>query len=122
MTSFCMLSPLFKNLGMSGIRHGPSPWRSAGPKISSKESQENFIRTVRLPREGRRAVRARSLRRGLGIHVDDLDAAVDRVHRRIGILRLVLAIADGDEIAAGDAEFADQIALDGIGAAFGQAE
>src|ERR1700729_1530449 len=113
MTSFCMLSPLFKNLGMSGIRHGPSPWRSAGPKISSKESQENFIRTVRLPREGRRAVRARSLRRGLGIHVDDLDAAVDRVHRRVGILWFALAIADSDQVGAGDAELFREVALDG---------
>ena len=52
--------------------------------------------------------RKSSLRRGLGVHVDDLNAAVDRVHRRVRILGLVLAIADGDEIGAGDAVIVDQ--------------
>src|SRR6266478_8859618 len=61
---------------------------------------------IRPPRDGRRiCVLQASLRRGLGVHVDDLDAAVDRVHRRARILRLGLAIADGDEIGAIDAVF-----------------
>src|ERR1700761_8797846 len=56
----------------------------------------------------------------LGLHVDDLDAAVGFRHRLVGILQLALAISDGDEIAAGDAVFVDQIALDRVGAALGQ--
>jgi hypothetical protein len=70
-----------------------------------------FVET-RLPYIGRRASCARSLRRGLGVHIDDLDAAVDRVHRCVRILWLVLAIADRDEIGAGDAVFLDEVALD----------
>src|ERR1700731_4451359 len=68
----------------------------------------------------RRIMPQPSLRRGLGVHVDDLNAAVDRVHRRVRILWLGLAIADGDEVGAVDAVFVDQVPLDGIGAALGE--
>src|SRR6266700_2982887 len=50
------------------------------------------------------------LRCGLGVHIDDLNAAVDRVHRRVRILRLALAITAGDQIAAVDAVLLPQIA------------
>ena len=59
-------------------------------------------------------------RRRLGGHVDDLNATVGRVHRCVHILRLGLAIADGDEIGAVDAVFLGEVALDGVGAALGQ--
>jgi hypothetical protein len=59
-------------------------------------------------------------RRRLGRHVDDLNAAVGRVHRCVRILRFGLAIADGDEIGAVDAVFLGEVALDGIGAALRQ--
>src|ERR1700744_2622272 len=39
----------------------------------------------------------------LGLHVDDLDAAVGFRHRLARILQLALAISDGHEIAASDA-------------------
>src|SRR5689334_12858193 len=58
------------------------------------------------------------LLRGPGFHVHHLDAAVDRIRRIVRILQLGLAVADGDEIAAGHAVFVDQIALDRVGAAF----
>src|SRR6202035_4983476 len=61
-----------------------------------------------------------SLRGGLGVHVDDLDAAVARVHRRVRIDRLGFAITDGDEVGAIDAIPVDEVALDGIGAALGE--
>jgi hypothetical protein len=61
-----------------------------------------------------------SLRRGLGFHIDDLNAAVNRVQRRIGILRLGLAVAHGHKVGAGDAVFLGQIFLDRIGAAFAE--
>src|SRR5882672_2776297 len=75
----------------------------------------NCTLEYRLPHRGRWASVAPSLRRGLGVHVDDLNAAVDRVHRRVRILRLALAIANGDEIGAIDAVFLGEVPLDGIG-------
>ena len=62
-----------------------------------------------------------SFRGRLGFHVDHLNATVDRVRRRVRIFRLVLAVAHGDEVAAGDAVFFGQILLDRVGAALGQA-
>src|SRR4029079_14876157 len=35
-----------------------------------------------------------------GFHIDHLNAAVGRIHRRVRILRLGLAVADGDEVRA----------------------
>src|SRR5260221_11308761 len=87
------------------------------------EASMNLLRGGRNPPAARREADKRwlpSLRRGLGVHVDDLDATVDRVHRCVRILRLGLAIADGDEIAASDAVFVGEVALDGIGAALGE--
>ena len=49
---------------------------------------------------------------GLAGHVDDLNAAVRRIHRVARILRLGLAVTDRQQVGAGDAEFVDQIALD----------
>ena len=69
---------------------------------------------------GRRINRVALFRRGLGFHVHDLDAAVGRIHRRVRILRLVLAVADGDEVGAIDAILVDQVLLDRIGAALGE--
>ena len=77
------------------------------------------LRPKRNPPAVRQADRSFSvsLRRGLGVHVDDLNAAVGRVHRRVRILRLGLAVADGDEVGAADAVFLGQVPLDRIGAA-----
>ena len=61
------------------------------------------------------------LRRRLGFHVDDLNAAVGRVHRRVRIFRLGLAITDGDEVRAIDAVLLGEIPLDGVGAALREA-
>src|SRR5437879_1098482 len=59
-------------------------------------------------------------RGGLVFHVHDLDASVDLGHRLVRILELALAVSDGNEIGAGDAEFVDEIALDRVGTALGQ--
>src|ERR1700692_2613222 len=59
-------------------------------------------------------------RRGLVRHVDDLHPAVHFRHRVAGVLELALAVADCDEVAAGDAELVGQKALDRVGAALGQ--
>src|SRR6476660_7709999 len=77
-------------------------------------------RKIRPAGDGGRINGATSFRRGLGFHIDDLNAAVDRVHRGVRVLRLGLAIADGDEIGAVDAAFLGEVPLDGIGAALGQ--
>src|ERR1700687_1413977 len=59
-------------------------------------------------------------RGGLVRHVHDLDAAVD-FRQRVGrVLELALAVSDGHEIGAGNAELVGQIALDRVGAPFGQ--
>src|SRR5437762_7535 len=66
---------------------------------------------------GERIVEAMLLRRRLaGFHIDHLHAAVGRIHRRVRILRLGLAVADGDEVASVDAVLLAQITLDGVGA------
>ena len=62
----------------------------------------------------------RSLRCRLGVHVHDLDAAVDRVGAVGGVLQLGLAVADGDEIGAGEAVVLHQIFLDGVGSPLGE--
>ena len=51
---------------------------------------------------------------GLVRHVHDLHAAVGFSHRCIRILELALAVADGHEVTAGDAEFVGKVALDRI--------
>src|ERR1700677_3811247 len=87
--------------------------------VAGKCRMERIARNP--PAASRQAVLLRpSLRRGLGVHVDDLDAAVDRVHRCARILWPALAVADGDEVGAGDAELFAKVALDGIGAALGE--
>src|SRR3954451_22046341 len=50
-------------------------------------------------------------------HVDDQHPASGFRHRVGRILELGLAVADGDEVGAGDAEFVGQVALDRVGAA-----
>src|ERR1700732_1806538 len=60
----------------------------------------------------------RSFRRGgLVFHVHDLDAAGHFRRRVGGVLELGLAVSDGYELGAGDAEFVDQITLDRVGSA-----
>ena len=54
--------------------------------------------------------------RGLAFHIDDLNAAVDFRERLARVLELGLAVADGDEVGAGNAELFDQIFLDRVGA------
>src|SRR5450759_1794563 len=95
-------------------------WSSSTSPGSREPMRASQRRNVVCPPVRSAALRP-SLRRGLGVHVDDLNAAVDRVHRRARILRLALAIADGDEIAAIDAELLGQVPLDRIGAALGEA-
>ena len=75
---------------------------------------------IRLPQAAGGLAFKTSLRRGLGVHVDDLNAAVGRVHRRIRILRLGLAVTDGHEVGAGDAVLLGQVLLDRVGAALGK--
>src|SRR5213592_4266194 len=86
------------------MRKTKSPKRENPPAVSSRRI--NAVMT--------------SLRRGLAVHIDDLDAAVDRVHRRVRILRLGLAIADGDEIGTGETILLGQVLLDRIGATLGE--
>src|SRR5713226_314702 len=102
-TIFFMEFPLFKYLMSDASINWPSARQSAGPMHILKN----------LPAARRRAGKRcnQSLRRGLGVHIDDLDATVDRVHRRVRVLRFGLAIADGDEIAASDAVFRGEVAL-----------
>src|SRR5260221_13649031 len=57
---------------------------------------ESLRKSARRGAAGGFCVLQASLRRGLGVHVDDLNSAVDRVHRRVRMLRLGLAIANGD--------------------------
>src|SRR5438046_1012105 len=89
---------------------------------------EEIMRKTKSPKRQKSARRFRradnfiktSLRRGLGDHVDDLDAAVDRVHRRVRIFRLGLAKADGHEIGAVETKLLGQVFLDRIGATLGE--
>ena len=91
------------------------------PELDLRRLAWRMLAVLNPPAAGRRIIFGKpSLRRGLGIHVDDLNAAVDRVDRRVRVLWLVLAVADGDEIGAVDAVLLDQETLDRIGAAFGE--
>src|SRR5258707_14406329 len=75
---------------------------------------------IRLPQAAGGLTFKTLLRRGLGVHVDDLNTAVGRVHRRIRILRPGLAVTDGHEVGAGDAVLFGQVLLDRFGAALGK--
>ena len=59
-------------------------------------------------------------RGGLVRHIDDLHAAVRFRQRLARVLELALAVSDGHEVGAGNAEFVGQIALDRVGAPLGQ--
>ncbi len=59
-------------------------------------------------------------RGGLVRHVHDLHAAVYFGQGVAQVLELALAISDGHEVGAGNAEFVGQKALDRVGAPFGQ--
>src|SRR5882762_2000854 len=96
-------------------------WRGTESRLSHPKMNGSFdllaerarAKSARRGAAGGDLLLQASLRRGLGIHVDDLNAAVDRVHRRVRILRLGLAIANGDEIGAIDAVFLGEVPLDG---------
>src|SRR2546425_9575107 len=69
---------------------------------------------IRLPLAADGSTFERLLRGRLGVHVDDLNAAVGRVHRGVRILRLGLAVSDGHEVGAGEAVLLGQVLLDRV--------
>src|SRR5579871_5345391 len=92
--------------------HTSNTGEAAGRSLSKNPPTEKS--------SGRIVIRALVRRGSPGFGVDDLDAAVDRIRRILGILQFGLAIADRDQVGSGDMVVLHQIALDGVGAPLGQ--
>jgi hypothetical protein len=72
-----------------------------------------------MARNPRAVQGARLLRRFLALgHIDDLDPAVLRRERIVGILHALLPVTGGNKICRGDMVVCDQKALYRFGAAF----
>src|ERR1700753_4263514 len=103
--------------GVSAVRD-----REEGPPETARPAALRDALSLAEPyAETTKVTRIRLLGRGfLVLHVDHLHPAVVVRHRIAGILELGLAVSDRDQIAARDAVFVGQIALDGVGTALRQ--